>query len=73
MAKYNHNHTKMDKIKEAAILPFKKTPIVIPRDKLELANLKTQKAIKDRKKANIVLIILTLLYIGSLVYIFFGR
>lgn len=46
MAKHNVNHSKTERLlaKATGLSPFHNPPIVIPRDKLEVAHLKVKKA-----------------------------
>lgn len=61
MAKYNVNHSNTEKLlaKAGSVLLFNKPPIVIPRDKLEAAQLKVKIA-QDRNKYLIAIILVML-------------
>lgn len=67
MAKHNINHSKTERLlaKATELSPFHHPPIVIPRDKLEVAHLKVKKA--QAKNKYLIAIIITL--IGVLIWI----
>ena len=68
MAKYNVRQSKFDNLKEhtGKLLKFNKPPIVIPRDKLEAANLKVMKFQKQNTKLKYVIGILAVYAVVSL-------
>jgi hypothetical protein len=61
MARHDVNKTKTQKMlaKASNVLPFNRAPIVIPRDKLELAHLKVKNAQNRNKYLIAVILILT--------------
>ena len=66
MAKYNVNHTTTQRMKEkfSDVVSPKKTPVVVPTDKLEIARLKAKKA-QDKNNYFIATI---LILIGALLW-----
>lgn len=65
MAKYDLNHSKMKKLQDKTSVLLGIKPIIIPKDKLEIAHL----TVKKYKKRVVYLVLLAIIELAMITYL----